>query len=234
MKAQDAASNPLVGILNAIIKAKLPAINSAIQGAIRDNHLDPWGQVASGQDTFGSINLGVCHASVGADYNVNNMRGLSGFSIANVTVQSLSSDPSNSNSLSGTITLDAGISGDLSTGVGGGVEAKCGFIHPHVGISGKATVSGTTVHAAGSFTASLSDSGSKICLDKVSVSNATIDYGNVHVTIDGLGIFNSILSPLIDAIVGLFKGQIRSAIASALTPILNSKINGELPLCQNF
>lgn len=232
VQEQKATSDPIQDFLNAIIKSLLPKINSEIQSAIKSNHLDPWGQVAHGSDTLGSINLGICHASVRASYNVGNMKGLSSFDIKSLQISSAHQDGNNPGKLVGTVTMSGALGSNLSAHVGGGVEAKCGFIHKSVGLGGTATVKGTTVNATGSFTASID--GNKVCLNSVIISNASIDYGNVDVSIDGLGIFNSFLSPLIDVIVGLFKGQIRGAISSALTPLINKEVSSVIPQCKNL
>lgn len=225
-------SNPIEQLLNKMIQNMLPKINSGIQGAIKSGNLDPWGQVAHGSDTFGSINLGICHASIGANYNVNNMRGLSSFTINSLTVSNVHQDGGDASKLAGTLVLNAGLGSNLSAHAGGGVEAKCGFVHPNVGIGGTATVSGATGNAVGTFTASTN--GGKVCLNTISIGSMAIDYSDISVSIDGLGIFNSILSPLTSAISNLFRGPIRGAIGSAVQPIINSNINDALPQCQSL
>lgn len=227
-------SSPYTALLNLIIKKQLPAINSGIAGAIRNGHLDPWGQVHAATDNLGSINLGICHASANASYAIQNMRGLSSFNIQSLVVSETHTDPSDSNKLLGTVNLTAGLSAALSAHVGGAFEAKCGFIHPHVGIGGTATVTGTVAEAVGSFTATLDSSSGKVCLTGIKVSGAAVDYADVKVSIDGLGIFNTFLDPLINLIISAFKGPIRSAISGAVTPIINSQIGGALPQCADL
>lgn len=225
-------SNPIEQLLNKMIQNMLPKINSGIQGAITSGHLDPWGQIAHGSDTLGSINLGICDASVGASYNIGNMRGLSSFTINSLVITNVHQDGGDASKLTGTLVLKASLKSNLSAHAGGSVEAKCGFVHPHVGIGGTATVSGTTGIATGTFTASTENG--NICLNTISISAMAIDYNNINVSIDGLGVFNSFLGPLTSAISNLFKGPIRNAIASAVQPIINSKVNDALPQCQSL
>lgn len=224
--------DPLEQLLNKMIANLLPGINSGIQSAIQKAGLDPWGQVANGSDNFGSINLGICDASANADYNVSNMQGLSSFTISSLVLSNAQTDPSDANKVVGTLTLACALTNNLSANAGGSFEAKCGFMHPSVGIGGSIAVSNTTGQATGTFFATLN--GSQACLESVTITNLSIGFGNVDVNIDGLGIFNSFVSPLINAIVSLFNGQISGAIASALMPILNSKVNGAMPQCQNL
>jgi hypothetical protein len=224
-------SNPIQGLLNNIIKGLLPKINSEIQGVIKSNHLDPWGQVAHGSDTLGTIDLGMCNARAEASYNINNMTGLSSFSIDHLEITSVQ-EGANVGELVGTVNMTASLASHLSTHVGGRLEAKCGFLHPSVGIGGSATVSGVTVDATGSFTASIE--GSNVCLSAITLSAASINYANVAVSIDGLGIFNAFLKPLTELITGLFKGQIRGAISSAVTPIINKELKTVMPQCQSL
>lgn len=229
-------SNPIQALLNKMIKNMLPKINSGIQGAIKNNHLDPWGQVAHGSDRLGSINLGIATVSAYANYNIGRMTGLSSFTINSLQIQSVEADPNDAAKLTGHMFMSASLNSNLSAHAGGGIKATFkNFIHnisQSVGIGGTANVSGVTANATGSFTASVN--GNKVCLDSVHISTASVDYGSINVSIDGLGFFNSLLSPLTDAFVNLFKGQIRSAISSAVTPVINSQVNKVMPQCQNL
>ncbi|AXG71442.1 hypothetical protein KORDIASMS9_03699 [Kordia sp. SMS9] len=224
-------SNPIQGLLNQIIQGQLPKINSEIQGVIKSNHLDPWGQVAHGNDTLGSINLGICHASVVASYNIQNMTGLSSFNIHQLEITSVQQGI-NPNELVGTVNMIASLSSNISSHLGGSLQARCGFLHPRVGIGGSASVSGVTAAATGTFSASVD--GSKVCLNTIALSAASVNYGNVDVSIGGLGIFNKFIGVLTDMISGLFKGQIRGAISSAITPIINRELDNVMPQCESL
>ena len=222
------ANDPIQDLLNEIIKEMLPKINSAIQNAISANHLDPWGQVASGSDTLGKIDLGICTASADASYAITNMRGLSSFTLDSIILNSASSGENNT--VVGDVSVVAHMGSDLSTNVSGKFSAGCGFIHPSVGIGGTATVSGLSAHANGRYTASTSNG--QVCLSELDVRSLTVDYGNVNVHIDGLGIFSSLLDPLVSAIVNLFNGDIKGDISSAVTPIIDREIAAVLPQCK--
>ena len=160
------------------------------------------------------------------------MNGLSSFSINSIVLSNAQTDPNDPTKLVGNVAVTASLSSNLSAHVGGGIEAKCGFIHPSVSIGGTATVSGITGSAGGTFFAGVNNN--QVCLNSLTITALSVNYSNIDVSIDGLGIFNTFLSPLVDAIVGLFKGQILSAISSAITPILNSVVNGAMPQCQNL
>jgi hypothetical protein len=224
--------NPIEQLLNQIIQNMLPQINSGIQSTIRNNHLDPWGQIASGNDKLGSLNIGICDASAWANYNVGNMRGLSAINVNSIILSQTQPDPNDPSKLLGVIQVNASMGGNLSANLGGGVEAKCGFIHPSVGISGSATVSGLTASAAGFFSASVN--GNNVCLNSISMSNMNLNYGKLDVYVNGLGIFNTFLSPLIQLFTNLFKGQINSAIANALKPMINGQVNSLMPQCKSL
>jgi hypothetical protein len=224
--------NPIEDLLNQMIAGMLPQINGAIQQNIRSNNLDPWGQVAHGSEGIGSIDLIICDASVGANYNVGNMRGLSSITINSITVSNTQDDPQDPAKLVGNISVVASMAQNLNAGLWGNVEAKCGFAHPSVSIDGSATVSGLRASAAGFFSASQTDDA--LCLDSISVSNMNVDYSELSVHIDSLGVFGFLLDPLVNVIVGAFKGQITGAIASALKPAVNSEVNKMLPQCQSL
>lgn len=229
-------SNPIQDLLNQMIKNQLPTINSAIQGTIKSKNLDPWGQVAHGSDHLGSINFGVFKLSSTANYNIGNMTGLSSFVIDSLDIQSVTADPNDASKLGGHIHMTASLRSNISAHAGGGITGTFhNFIHnisESVGIGGTATASNVSTEASGGFTASVE--GGKICLSAINLSNVSVNYGSLNVSIDGLGIFNSLLSPLTDAIIGLFKGPIKGAISSAITPVINSQIKGVLPQCGNL
>ena len=224
-------SNPIQGLLNVIINEQLPKVNSEIQEAIKNNHLDPWGQVAHGTANLGSVNLGVCNAEARANYHVKNMTGLSSLNIDQLEIKSVQQG-ANSSEYLGTVHMSALLRGNLTGHLGGRVEASCGFMHPSVAIGGLANVNGLTADATGSFTASMD--GNKVCLNSITLSAVSINYANVHVETDGLGIFNEFTAKLIDMITELFKGQISGAISSAITPIISKELESVLPQCQNL
>jgi hypothetical protein len=217
-------------LLNAIIKAKLPDINAAIGGAIKSQGLDPMIHVASGTDNIGSINLGICTATASASYSLQNLTGLSSLVINSLVITSATTGE-DEKTVHGSVELNASMSSNLGINVGGRFTAGCGFLKPSVGISGSVSVSTVTVAASGDFDATV---GSEICLTEINITNPGLNYGNIDVHIDGLGIFNSLLGPLENFILGIVKGQIISAIQGALTPPLNSAINGQLPQCTSL
>jgi len=225
----ETMNKPVEHFLNQIIKKMLPKMNSRMQNGIKEVHLDPWGLVEHGQDILGTINLGICNASATADYLVTNMRGLSSIAIDSLAIKSFNNDPSDPSKLVGTIEMKGAMGAGLSTNIGGGIEARCGFIHPHVGISGKGKVNDVTVSATGTFNASTQFG--KVCLESINISEVMVDFGSVDIHIYGLSIFNIFLQPLIDLIVTLFKGKIKSAITNALSSAINNEIKNEMPQC---
>lgn len=217
-------------LLNAIIKAKLPDINAAIGAAIKSQGLDPMIHVASGSHNIGSIDLGICTATASASYSLQNLTGLSSLVINSLEITSATTGE-DGKTVHGSVALSASMSSNLGINVGGKFTAGCGLVKNSVRISGRVTVSTVTVAATGDFDATV---GSDICLTEIHISNPGLNYGNIIVDIDGLGIFNSLLHPLENFILGIVKGQLVGAIQGALTPPLNSAINGQLPQCNSL
>jgi len=224
--------NPFEDLLNQMIAAMLPQINGAIQQSVKNNHLDPWGQVASGNERIGSIDIFICDASVGANYNVVDMRGLSGIIINSIVLSKTQTDPQDPDKLIGSMNVTASMSQNLSARLSGNVEAKCGPVHPSIGLGGSTTVSGLVASAGGFFSARVDND--KVCLDSISMSNMDVNYSDLSVHVDSLGIFSFLLDPLVNVIVNCFKGQITQAIGNALKPEINNQVNGILPLCQKL
>jgi len=217
-------------LLNALIKAKLPEINSAVNSAIKSQGLDPMKNVTSGSKTIGSINLGICTASANASYSLQNLTGLSSFTINSLTITSATTGKDGS-SLHGAVQLNASMKSNLGIHVGGKFRAGCGFLSDSVGISGSVSISTVTVNASGNFDATV---GGNICLTEIDIVNPGLNYGDINVNIDGLGIFNSLLHPLENFILGLVKGTIIDTIEKAITPPINDAIQGVMPQCTSI
>ncbi|KAA5533708.1 hypothetical protein F0919_14340 [Taibaiella lutea] len=217
-------------LLNAVISANLSNINSAATSAILSRGLDPMQNVTSGSQTIGSINLGICTAEAVASYVLEHLTGLSSFHINSLVVTSANASPDGS-SVNGAIQLDAVLSSNIGIQVGGNFKAGCLYFTPSVGLSGNVSVSGVSISATGDFNATL---GTQLCLTSMDVMNPNLNYNNVNINIDGLGILNELLGPLEDFILGLVKGQIISLIESSITPPINSAISGALPLCTSL
>lgn len=217
-------------LLNAVINANLSNINNAATSAIRSRGLDPMQNVTSGSQVIGSINLGICTAEAVASYVLENLTGLSSFHINSLVVTSANASPDGS-SLTGAIQMDAVLTSDVGIQVGGNFKAGCLYYTPSVGLSGNVSVSGVSISATGDFNATL---GTQLCLTAMDVMNPNLNYGNININIDGLGILNELLGPLEDFILGLVKGQIIGLIESAITPPINSAISSALPLCTSL
>lgn len=211
-------------IVNSIITSILPKINSELPGVIKSSHLDPSGQLAHGQQSVGTINFEICQATVNANYNVQSMTGLSSFSIDEIQIKSLEG---NSNGFTGTMMMSTFLRNNLSAQIGGNLDAKCGSLQQGQGISGSAIVSGVGATATGSIKGSIDVN--SVIIYEITLSGISINYDNVFVSVDGTGVFDPISAQLKEAVTGLFKEQVREAISSAMTPLVNQEIEAVLP-----
>lgn len=214
-------------VLNALIAALIPTLNTALPKLIVSEKLDPWPEVLSGTDTLGKIDLEVCTASVKASYAIKNMVGLSSIVITGMTLQTV--DSSKMPIVTGVMNLSATLNKSLSAKLSGGVTAKCGIVGGTEKISGTAKATGVTGSGQASFTANLALPQS--CLNEVKITTLKLDYKDIEVKIDGLGFLNEFLKPLVDLIDELFGNAIKGEIAAALKPVLNDLMKDELPLC---
>ena len=214
-------------ILNSLIAEFLPALNKALPPFIIKEGLDPWKDVLSGTDNLGDIDLGLCTASAKANYSINNMVGLSSMTVTAMTIDSI--DSSRLPAVSGMMSLAARLNRNLSAKLSGSVTAGCGIISETVGLSGSATASG--VSGRGNVFYSATIGLDKSCLTNLTLQTLLLGYKHIEVNIDGLGIFNEFLEPLVDAITVAFAQEITGLIAGALRPVLNDLMNGELPFC---
>lgn len=223
------SGNDILNIVNALIAESLPTINSAIDNEIKSQGYDPWPHVAGGTVSPGSIDLGICHATVYASYNIGNLTGLSSTTINSLVVQDLIPQEGN---LVGNIDLSASLGSAFSGSASGSVGAKCGFIHPSVGLSGSVKVDSPAASATGTITVSMVNG--KLCITNIAISTPNVSTGTISVNLSGLGIFDVFLDAIADAIVNAFKSQLIGLLASLLTPILNSEIGKNLPICKDL
>ncbi len=212
--------------IDELLAAYLPELNAAIPDLIVSSDLDPWKKVLSDDYTLGSINLGICTAKVKASYSITDMTGLATLLIDTAVVETIDvTDPDN---ITGTLSMTAELTDKLKAKVGGKVKASCGVISESVGINGSVKATSVTGKATADFTASV---GATICLNSCKVTKFSLSYKDIKVEIDGLGIFNQFLGPLVDLINELFGDAIKGGIAGALKPVLNDLLKSELPYC---
>lgn len=223
-------SNQFQDLLNALIQAKLPQINGAVAAAIRSRGLDPMIHVTSGSQTIGRIDLGICTAEAVAGYALQNLTGLSHLHINSLAITSVTTTPDGS-ALHGSVQLNATVTSNLGIHLGGSFKAGCGFIKPSVGLGGNVTITSVSINASGDFEATI---GPQLCLTQIEVKNPGLNYGNINVDIDGLGIFNSLLHPLENFILGLVKGPVIGLIENAVTPAVNNALKGIFPQCTSL
>lgn len=227
------ASTDLVGRLNALIAELLPVLNQQLPAFIVDEGLDPMETVVSGSDTLGKIDLGICKAEVKANYSITDMKGLSSLYIKSltVTVSVINGGESTSEAteLQGTVAVSAELQSSLSANVSGSIEASCGGISEKAGISGKVTAKGVTGTGTADYTATFSATQS--CFSKLHITDLNLNYKDIDVSIDGLGVFNEFLQPLVDAINALFGSYIKDELSSVVKNVLNDLLDDTLPYC---
>lgn len=217
----------LIALINEAVKEVLPGLNKNIQASIRQDGLDPMTKVISGHENAGSINLGICTAHAGVSYSLRQLTGLSSLTIESVTVCGISGDI---NSFSSSISINLKLSKDLDCNVAGKVSAGCGFIHKSAGLSGKLDASGITLSATGVLKGGASLQEQKVTIQSINVSSLNLEYKDVSVKIDGLGIFNSLLEIISSSISGIFKQYITSSLSQIITGIINEEMRSVFPI----
>lgn len=215
-------------VINSLLAALLPAINKQLPSFIQSEGLDPLDKVVSDDETLGKVNLGVCKAKAKASYDIKDMKGLSSMEVETLVLDSIDSQDDLSN-VTGTLSLSVKLNSDLTAKVSGKVKAACGVISETASISGKVTAKGVTGKGKATFTAGISTS--KSCLNDVKITSLSLDYKNVDVKIDDLGIFNDLLDPLVDAVNDVFGKYIKDALAPVVKTELNKLIDDIVPMC---
>lgn len=232
--AADAAllgleDNPLLDLINSLIKQLLPEIDAEIPSLIESVHLDPMASVTSGKADAGSVNLGICHATAYAEYSVTNLVGLKGLRFTDLQLTAVTAE---NETIVATGVYHIAEKSPLSADVGGSATAKCGFIHPSVGLSGTATVDGAQVYGTVTVKGVVKVVGGTIKPQITALNFDTLDasVASASVHLHSLGIF----APLADAIASLIatalKGPIVDALDGPLKSALQDAVNKLLPI----
>lgn len=229
-------SKDIVGAINLLFEDLIPILNKELPPFIVSEGLDPMKTVVSGSDDLGKINLGICTAKAEADYSITNMKGLSSLVIETLTLDSceINGDESTDTltEVLGTLSVSARLTSNLSADVSGSIKASCDGISEKVGISGTVTAKGVSGSGQGSFTATVAAHQS--CCTKLTITKLNLNYKDIDVSIDGLGIFNDLLDPLVDAINDLFGSYIKDELSSVVKNVLNGLLKDTLPLCVSY
>jgi len=187
---------------------------------------DPWNKPWSTSTSKG-INLGICHATGTANISLNDMKGLSTLKIQKI-------ESNGGKVVDNKFTLHPNtemmLQQSLVFKVNGSCGAKCGFIHPHVSISGKVVVKTTSIKASGDFVGFVDNDKGQIVLQDGKIESVHLEYGTIDITIDGLGVFNALLVPIKDAIELLFKDQILGALQNLIHDTVNDALQSNLPI----
>jgi hypothetical protein len=213
-------------IVNALLQALLPAINQNLPALIKEEGLDPMKLVYEDDPTLASIDLGVCTAKLIAKYSIKNMTGLSSIWIDSATATDVTA---NGLHVTGNVSLAARLRSNLKADVSGGLRAKCGFIDESADIDGTATAIDVTGTGTGVLSATLDEQ--QACLTEVFIKQMKLDFKDINVKVDGLGVFNDYLNDLVDVIEAAFGSAIKSEVSRALTPVFNDLLASLLPLC---
>lgn len=205
-----------VSLLNQLIPQLLPNLNKDLPTAIKNANLDPWETVYSHTDTLEGVEV---------TYSITDMTGLSSTNITTITI--LTAETSLP-TITGTMTVDANLSENLSAPFSGKISGKVGPFHKDVEISGEITATGLTATTKGvNYTATFSEG--TLTVTEMTLNSLSFSYDNLTVTVNDLGSFNWVLDPLIALITTTFEGLITDEISSAVQPVLNSEIAGQLP-----
>jgi hypothetical protein len=217
----------ITDIANALIDALLPRLNQALPGAIQDAGLDPWPTVAEAKTTLGKVPLGLCSAQAIAKYAVTDLKGLSSLEILSATAESVKLE--RFTHLEGSLTLEVRLEQDLTTKARGSIRAKCGLVGKSKRIKGTGRVVGVSGTAYGTFKATTGMT--EQCLTEVNITRIDLDYDDIKVWIDHIGIFNLYLSVLVAAFSALLGSAIKVTAAAALVRVLNPLLASEVPMC---
>ena len=215
------------------LNGNITQINTNLDNGIIANNMDPWGQAAHGSSTLKEINLGFCKAEANGNFAVQNLTGLSTLNISEFNISDIYPQSEGSDIYYGVGSCDGTIDA-LSAGLYGYVRAHCGALGDHVDPTGSISIGGISFTLHFNVSGTLDTSDNEFCVNSLNFpSFENFDLlGNVDVQINGLGIFQSLLEPIINWVTNnLIKSVLASAIEVAITNNVNQELNSNLPIC---
>ena len=66
-------------------------------------------------------------------------------------------------------------------------------------------------------------------MEEIELTHLGLKYKNIDVRIKGLGVFNSLMDPLVDVLEDLFRSHIKQEISSAVQKELNEALSDAVP-----
>ncbi|KAJ3221891.1 hypothetical protein HK099_002997 [Clydaea vesicula] len=191
---------------------------------ITDAKLDPKETLAQGS-TSGQVNIGICKARGEVGYYLTNLVGLKKLNIKNVEYVS---NDFNADAGLLTLVIKAGINPiDLSVDVLGHAIGHCGFLHPHVDISGNVDVNGMKIDI---LTSIVLDINNGVTVTAAEIAAVAVDFTRIDIDLDGFGIiFNPLLDIVTDSIRGRIKAKLISLVDDEIKPVLQKVVNSKLP-----
>ncbi|WP_163132376.1 hypothetical protein [Agarivorans sp. Alg241-V36] len=242
--------NSIEDLLNKVIKKLLPLVNASIPRLMEELDMDPMVDVASDKETLPEFPFPVpswppyVWVKPELSYAIFDMVGLASLRIDTMTIEKVNcradfeeSDTQHLSEYAGELEFVGNLERDISTKVLGRVRAQAKMpwpfpdVNASVAVKGKATAQGGGANGKAIFTASIKDG--QVCFNKLDIYLIHLTYSNITIKIDGLGIFNELLKPVVSIIEYFFGEQLRTLVASLVQSALNQELRDLLPVCTN-
>lgn len=199
--------------------------NEVISEAVNDRLPDPYPGGVSGKKKIATYNLLVCKADLYAKYSVHNIRGLKGFHVDSIVLDSF---PKHSYRFTGTLWSGRNYSRELTTDVSGSAEGHCGRLSvPTPSFSGTTHTTYAHVDAKGAYDYDQTAG----CINLGDLSSLELSSFGTTVDIKNWGVLNDFLSALTSEITLILGNYIGNTIANEVKGDVSSVLKNNT-FCQ--
>ena len=218
------------GLVQASSDNLVTELNNHLAGLIQEAQLDPLTSVFTDSKMLGKMNLGLVSSDIISEFALTDLIGLASLNIISIDNTHLNRDKL-SFSLQANMPLQ--LQQDLHTDINGEIRSRIGCFGQSMMISGHTKVTNVNVDATikiqGEFKLHLTQP-AEIEFNQISIEDMLIDYDEIAIKINGLGVLNRFISPLSIVLSRILKSYLTKAADKDVITAINTKLTGLFPI----
>jgi len=225
----DFIENNFAGVIQENSDKLVLELNNHLADLIHEAKLDPIVDVFADAKTLGNIRLGLVSSDIVSEYALTDLTGLASLNIISIDNTHLTRDKLHFNLHAG---MPLQLQQDLHTNISGEIRSRIGFFGQSMTISGHAKVTNVNIDASikiqGQVNLHLKKS-PEILFSQLSIERMVIDYDEITVNVDGLGVLNRFISPFSVVLSRILKSYLTKAADREVIQAINTKLAALFP-----
>lgn len=215
------------GLMQAYTDNLVKELNQQLPSLIEEAHLDPLKKVLSEHKDLANFDLGFITTGVSTDYTLTDLTGLSSLTIANIDNTHLTGGIKTFNIKA---EMPLFLTNDLHADISGDMRSRVGFFGQSVTISGSAKVKNITLDSTISLQGHISLLSKTIHFKSLEIDNLSLNYDEIRIRVNGLGVFNRFVSPFSMVLSRILKSYLTKAADKEIIAVVNAKLATRFPI----